>query len=131
MAIQYKNQPFDLTTDVLTTVLTMDVSSRAILQNIQTENISTGTVTVTSAVFDASGSATTQMGTIQMSTLTTQNIAKGPVVLVKNKRTGKVYASKAEFDADVADSNTDTKAEDFRQDLEITVASLEVFGKTN
>ena len=35
------------------------------------------------------------------------------------------------FDADVADANTDTKAEDFRQDLEITVASLEVFGKTN
>ena len=51
--------------------------------------------------------------------------------VVKNKRTGKIYASKAEFDADVADANTDTKAEDFRQDLEITVASLEVFGKTN
>ena len=51
--------------------------------------------------------------------------------IVKNKRTGKVYASKAEFDADVADTNTDTKAEDFRQDLEITVASLEVFGKND
>ena len=52
-------------------------------------------------------------------------------MLLTNKRTGKIYASKAEFDADVADANTDTKAEDFRQDLEITVASLEVFGKTN
>ena len=51
--------------------------------------------------------------------------------IVKHKRTGKIYASKAAFDADVADANTDTKAEDFRQDLEITVASLEVFGKTN
>ena len=51
--------------------------------------------------------------------------------VVKNKRTGKIYASKAEFDADVADANTDTKAEDFRQDLEITVASLEVFVKSN
>ncbi len=50
--------------------------------------------------------------------------------IVKNKRTGKIYASKVEFDADVADTNTDTKVEDFRQDLEITVASLEVFGKT-
>jgi len=50
--------------------------------------------------------------------------------IVKNKRTGKVYASKAEFDADVADANTDTKAEDFRQDLQVTVASLSVFGKT-
>ena len=82
MAIQYKNQPFDLTTDVMTTVLTLDVSSRAIIQNIQAENTSTGTVTVVSAVFDFSTpSATTQMGTFQMNTLTTQNLAKGPVVL--------------------------------------------------
>ena len=76
MAIQYKNQPFDLTTDVMTTVLTLDESSRAIIQNIQAENTSTGTVDVASAVFDFSATATTQM-----STLTTQNIAKGPVVL--------------------------------------------------
>ena len=82
MAIQYKNQPFDLTTDVMTTVLTLDVSSRAIIQNIQTENTSTGTVTVVSAIFDSSTpSATTQMGTVQMNTMTTQNLAKGPVVL--------------------------------------------------
>ena len=51
--------------------------------------------------------------------------------IVKHKRTGKIYASKAAFDADVADPANDTTAEDFRQDLEITVASLEVFGKTN
>lgn len=51
--------------------------------------------------------------------------------IVKHKRTGKIYASKAAFDADVADPATDTTAEDFRQDLEITVASLEVFGKTD
>ena len=50
--------------------------------------------------------------------------------IVKNKRTGKIYDSKADFDADVADPNTDTTEDDFRQDLEITVASLEVFGKT-
>jgi len=51
--------------------------------------------------------------------------------IVKNKRTGKVYANKAEFDADVANPGTNTTKDDFRQDLEITVASLEVFGKTN
>ena len=51
--------------------------------------------------------------------------------VVKNKRTGKIYASKAEFDADVADANTDTKAEDFRQDLEITVASFPLTNITN
>ena len=81
MAIQYKNQPFDLTTDVMTTVSTLNESSRAIIQNIQAQNTSTGTVTVVAAVLDSSASTTTQIGTIQMSTLTTQNLAKGPVVL--------------------------------------------------
>ena len=52
------------------------------------------------------------------------------VEIIKHKQTGKVYASKEEFDKDVADPNTDTKKEDFSQDVEITVASLTVFGKT-
>tara|TARA_R100001460_G_scaffold65347_2_gene105643 strand:- start:419 stop:649 length:231 start_codon:yes stop_codon:yes gene_type:complete len=49
---------------------------------------------------------------------------------VKNKRTGKVYASKADFDSDVADSNTDTVEDDLQINQKITVASLQVFGKT-
>ena len=49
---------------------------------------------------------------------------------VKNKRTGAVYASKEEFDADVANSATDTVAEDLQINQKITVASLSVFGKT-
>ena len=52
------------------------------------------------------------------------------VETIKNKRTGKVYASKEEFESDVANPQTDTTAEDFRQDVGITVASLQVFGKT-
>ena len=52
------------------------------------------------------------------------------VETIKNKRTGKVYATKADFDADVTDPNTDTTADDFRQDVGIEVASLQVFGKT-
>jgi hypothetical protein len=50
--------------------------------------------------------------------------------IIKNKRTGKIYADKSEFDADVANPNTDTTAGDFRQDLEITVASLQTKGDT-
>ena len=49
---------------------------------------------------------------------------------IKNKRTGKVYASKADFDTDVADPNTDTVVDDLQQDVGIKVASLTVFGKT-
>tara|TARA_B100000029_G_C17589602_1_gene962091 strand:+ start:666 stop:860 length:195 start_codon:yes stop_codon:yes gene_type:complete len=50
--------------------------------------------------------------------------------IVKNKRTGKVYADKAEFDADVADPNTDTTADDFRQDLEIKVTKVSLGAET-
>jgi hypothetical protein len=52
------------------------------------------------------------------------------VEIVKHKRTGVTYADKAAFDSDVADPNTDTTAEDFQQDLQITVASLHVDGET-
>ena len=48
--------------------------------------------------------------------------------IIKHKRTGKVYANKAEFDADVADPNTDTTEEDFRQDLEIKVTRAGALG---
>ena len=51
--------------------------------------------------------------------------------IIKNKRTGKIYASKEEFDPDVADPNTDTTKDDFRQDLEIKVTrvNIEAFTK--
>ena len=49
---------------------------------------------------------------------------------IKHKRTGKVYANKEEFDKDVADPNTDTTNNDFRQDLNITVTKLTLSGKT-
>lgn len=53
--------------------------------------------------------------------------------IIKHKRTGKVYADKAEFDAEVADPNVDTSEEDFRQDLEIKVTkvSMGAFTKKN
>jgi hypothetical protein len=50
--------------------------------------------------------------------------------IIKNKVTGQVYSNIEEFNADVANPNTPTKAEDLQQDLKITVASLSVFGKT-
>jgi len=50
--------------------------------------------------------------------------------IVKNKRTGFVYDNKAHFDADVADPNTDTTEDDFRQDLEIKVTKVSMGAKT-
>ena len=50
--------------------------------------------------------------------------------IVKHKRTGKIYASKDDFDADVADPNTDTTVDDFRQDLEIKVTKVSMGAAT-
>jgi|TARA_R100001510_G_C7608202_1_gene172592 hypothetical protein len=50
--------------------------------------------------------------------------------IIKHKRTGKIYESKEAFDADVADPNTDTTSDDFRQDLEITVTRVSMGAKT-
>jgi hypothetical protein len=50
--------------------------------------------------------------------------------IIKHKRTGKVYASKADFDNDVADPNTDTNNDDFRQDLEIKVTRVSMGAQT-
>ena len=44
--------------------------------------------------------------------------------IIKHKRTGKVYSSKDDFNSDVANPNTDTTVDDFRQDLEITVTRV-------
>jgi len=50
--------------------------------------------------------------------------------IIKHKRTGKVYASKNDFDADVADPNTDTTVDDFRQYLEIKVTKVSMGAAT-
>ena len=45
-------------------------------------------------------------------------------ITVKHKRTGAVYKHKAHFDEDVANPNTDTTDDDFRQDVHIKVAEV-------
>jgi len=81
VTIQYKNARFSLTGTAQTTVLTLSVSSRAILQNIQTQNVSSGTTTVTAHMYDSSVGNTSEISTMKLSTMTTQNLAKGPLVL--------------------------------------------------
>ena len=49
--------------------------------------------------------------------------AKGTIT-IKNKRTGAAYTSKAHFDEDVANPDTDTKDDDFRQDVSVRVAEV-------
>ena len=49
---------------------------------------------------------------------------------ILNKRTNKKYATKADFDSDVADPNTDTTNDDLQINQKITIASLNISGKT-
>jgi len=49
--------------------------------------------------------------------------------IIRHKRTNKIYASKEEFDKEVNDPNIDTTIEDFTQNVEVIVDSLQVFGK--
>jgi len=45
-------------------------------------------------------------------------------ITVKHKRTGAVYKHKAHFDEDVANPETDTTDDDFRQDVHIQIAEV-------
>jgi len=49
---------------------------------------------------------------------------------ILNKRTNKKYASKDDFDSDVANPNTDTTVDDLQINQRITIASLNISGKT-
>ena len=55
--------------------------------------------------------------------------AKAEEIII-NKVTGQTYATIEEFNEDVANPSTPTKAEDLQRDLKITVASLQVIGRT-
>tara|TARA_R110000751_G_scaffold52663_1_gene114679 strand:- start:2519 stop:2716 length:198 start_codon:yes stop_codon:yes gene_type:complete len=58
------------------------------------------------------------------------NIPATAKEIIKHKRTGKIYANKTDFDNDVADANTDTTVDDFRQDLEIKVTKVSMVSLT-
>ena len=81
MSIQYKNAGFNLTTTNLTTCLTMDTGSRAIIQNFQCANTSTAAIIVQSKFLDSSASTTYQISTESLSAGATTNIAAGVLIL--------------------------------------------------
>ena len=81
MSIQYKNAGFDLTTTNMTTCLTMDSGSRAIIQNFQCANTSTSAIIIKSSFTDSSASATYQIGIESIAIGDTTNLAKGVLIL--------------------------------------------------
>ena len=81
MSIQYKNAGFNLTTTNLTTCLTMDTGSRAIIQNFQCANTSSAAIIVQSKFLDSSASTTYQISTESIAAGDTTNLAKGVLIL--------------------------------------------------
>ena len=81
MSILYKNAGFDLTTTNLTTCLTMDVGSRAIIQTVQCANTSAGAIILQSKFLDSSASTTYQISTESLGAGATTNIATGVLIL--------------------------------------------------
>jgi hypothetical protein len=81
MSIQYKNAGFYLTTTNLTTCLTMDTGSRAIIKNIQCANTSTGAIIIQSKFYDSSGTTTYKISNESLAAESTTNIAAGVLIL--------------------------------------------------
>ena len=51
-------------------------------------------------------------------------------ITLTNTQTGQEYMSDAEADADVTDSNTDTKREHIRRDVHVKVAQINIGAKS-
>ena len=80
MSNTYKSTFFDLTTTNQTTVYTVPANVKAIVRTIQCSN-HTGNTKVEVFVTDTSAATTTDIAELVMSASTTENFAKGPIVL--------------------------------------------------
>ena len=52
-------------------------------------------------------------------------------VIIKNKKTGKVYKDEDEAKKDIQDSSTDTNESDIQRDVNIIVPELSLDGETD
>jgi hypothetical protein len=80
MSNTYKSTFFDLTTTNQTTVYTVPVGVKALVRTIQCSN-HTGNTKVEVFVTDTSAATTTEIAESTMSASTTENFAKGTIVL--------------------------------------------------
>ena len=81
MALQYKNQGFSLTTTNLTTVLTIDASSRALVKDASITNEHTANIIVEAYLHDSSASTDYEFFHKDQAKDTTQNMVNNVLVL--------------------------------------------------
>ena len=80
MSNVYKNAIYVPTTTANTTVYTCNATARAVIQTIQLTNQS-GSHTVEVFVYDSSATTTTEIAHISLGSNSTENVAKGPIIL--------------------------------------------------
>ena len=80
MSNVYKNAIYAPTTTANTTVYTCNATARAVIQTIQVTNQS-GSHTVEVFVYDSSATTTTEIAHISLGSNSTENVAKGPIIL--------------------------------------------------
>ena len=80
MSNVYKNAIYSPTTTANTTVYTCNATARAVIQTIQITN-QTGSHTVEVFIYDSSATTTTEIAHISLGSNSTENVAKGPIIL--------------------------------------------------
>ena len=80
MSNVYKNATYIPTTTTNTTVYTCNATARAVIQTIQLTNQS-GSHTVEVFIYDSSATTTTEIAHISLGSNSTENVAKGPIIL--------------------------------------------------
>jgi hypothetical protein len=80
MSNVYKNATYIPTTTANTTVYTCNATARAVIQTIQLTNQS-GSHTVEVFIYDSSATTTTEIAHISLGSNSTENVAKGPIIL--------------------------------------------------
>ena len=80
MSNVYKNAIYKPTTTANTTVYTCNATARAVIQTIQLTNQS-GSHTAEVFIYDSSATTTTEIAHISLGSNSTENVAKGPIIL--------------------------------------------------
>tara|TARA_R100001460_G_scaffold13244_1_gene30005 strand:+ start:232 stop:576 length:345 start_codon:yes stop_codon:yes gene_type:complete len=96
MSLQYKNQSFNLTTSNLTTVLTIDSQSRALVKGMNITNQLGSTVLVKCQVKDNSASSNTEFFHKTVANASTETDVAGKVLVLEESDSIKVQSATAD-----------------------------------
>ena len=86
MANRYKNANFDLTTDTLTDIYTVQSNSRAIVQNLHVANVGAGNTEIKAFIYDNSATRSYQFAEHTVNSGNSKSVADGVIILEENDK---------------------------------------------